>query len=107
MSSKRKRPHAASDDSSRNLQIGAQVREAVTYALLSSTSPILRELSVVSVEPTRGAAQLRVVVQQADDDFDETQAALERATGYIRAEVTRSINRKHAPNLELVLVAAE
>lgn len=88
----------------KDVQLSGQVHEAITYALLCSTSPVLRELRVVSVESLRGSAAMLVHVEQGEVDHAETTSALERAAGYIRAEVARTINRKRMPTIEFVIV---
>jgi ribosome-binding factor A len=90
----------------KTIQLCRQVEEAIAYALVCSTSPILRDLYVMGVEPARGAALLRVLVTMEGDahDYQQTVEALARAKGYFRAEVARAIHRKRVPSLEFALV---
>ncbi len=90
----------------KTIQLCRQVEEAISCALVSSTSPILRDLYVRGVEAARGAALLRVLVTtQADaHDYQQTTEALARAKGYFRGEVARSIHRKRVPSLDFVIL---
>lgn len=87
-------------------QLCRQVEEAVSCALVCSTSPILRDLLVIAVEALRGAAMLQVLVTTEGESLDchQTEEALRRARGYIRHEVARAIHRKRVPSLSFVLV---
>ena len=76
-------------------------------ALWAAGDPNLRALLVVSVEPIRGLARLRVTL--APDDitaFDHavSNEHLSRAHGYLRDEVAQALQRKRVPNLEFVLL---
>ena len=89
----------------KTMQLCHQVEETISFALAGSTSPLLRDLYVLGVEPLRGAAALRVLVSLEEDASSEKAAeALRRAHGYLRGEVARAINRKRVPTLEYVLV---
>ena len=90
----------------KTIQLCRQVEEAISYALVCSTSALLRDLYVVAVEPLRGAALLRVLVstEGAQNDYDDTVEALDRAGGYFRGEVARAIHRKRVPTLQFTLV---
>lgn len=90
----------------KTIQLCRQIEEAVSYALAGATSPTLRDLAVVAVEPVRGSSQLRVLLaaDDSDRDLDEVDEALQRAAGYLRGEVARAIHRKRVPVLELVVL---
>ena len=92
-------------------QLCRQVEEAISMAFVCSTSPVLRDLHVAQVEPLKGAAVLGVLVfTEGEIDSDEQnndqqiRLALERAHGYLRAEVARAISRKRVPTLQFGLV---
>lgn len=91
-------------------QLCSQVSEAIAYALAASRDGELRDLIVDEVEPLRGTACLRVHVLAAaetPDEADRALAKLERASGYLRAEVASSINRKRVPELVFQVVPAD
>ena len=87
-------------------QLCRQVEEAVSFALVSARDPLLRDLVVLDVTPVRGAARLRVRVstEAPDPPLDDLEEALERARGYLRAEVAVAVHRKRTPELEVELV---
>ena len=96
----------------KTIQLCHQVEEAISCALVCSTSPILRDLYVLRVEAMRGAAALRVLVTMEGDDgeahdLEQTKEALERAKGYFRGEVARSIHRKRVPSLDFTVVPSQ
>ena len=96
----------------KTIQLCHQVEEAIACALVCSTSPILRDLYVLGVEAMSGAAALRVLVTMEGDeeeahDLQQTKEALERAKGYFRGEVARSIHRKRVPSLEFTVVPSQ
>jgi len=89
----------------KTIRLCHQVEEAISYALVCSTTPLLRDLYVAGVEPLKGAASLRVVVAMSSTegettDYEQTIEALDRAHGYVRGEVARAINRKRVPSLQ-------
>ncbi len=90
----------------KTIQLCRQVEEAVSLALACSTSPLLRDLYVVGVEPLKGAAMMRALVSMegAHNDYELTKQAVDRARGYIRGEVARAINRKRVPTLQFAVV---
>ena len=91
----------------KTIQLCRQVEEAISCALVCSTSPILRDLYVTGVEAARGAALLRVLVTTEGDahDYQQTIEALARAKGYFRGEVARAIHRKRVPSLDFMVLA--
>ena len=94
----------------KTLQLGQQVHEAVAYALACSANAMLRDLYVVSVEPVRGAALMRVFVARDAESAtcaEQIDRTLRTAVGYIRGEVARAINRKRVPTLQFVLAPDE
>src|SRR5690348_14037763 len=66
----------------------AQIADAVAMALATASDPVLRDLTVATVEPRRGAASVRVVLTAAPhDDLVVAAEHAARAVGYLRAEV--------------------
>lgn len=97
----------ASPTDHKTIQLCRQVEEAISMALFASADPTLRDLHVIAVEPLRGAALLRVLVTTETEEALDPQLItdkLDRARGYLRAEVAKAINRKRVPGLELCLV---
>lgn len=90
----------------KTIQLCRQVEEAISCALASSTSALLRDLYVVGVEPLRGAALMRVLVCTGgvQNDYQRINETLRRARGYLRAEIAQSIHRKRVPTLQFTLV---
>jgi ribosome-binding factor A len=89
----------------KTIQLCRQVEEAISYALVCSANPVLRDLYVAGVEPLRGAALLRVLISMEGEsnDYQQTTEALSRARGYFRHEVARAIHRKRVPTMEFVV----
>jgi ribosome-binding factor A len=85
-------------------QLCRQVLE-ILDSLLSghSSDDVLQDLAVVDVEPAPDAARLLVTVTPRPSDRPpdpaEILASLDRAAGWLRAEVAAEITRKRAPLL--------
>jgi ribosome-binding factor A len=98
----------ADDPHARKLDpLCAQIADAIAMALATASDPVLRDLSVATVEPRRGAASLRVVLIAAPGD--ELAIAADhaaRAVGYLRAEVAAAIQRRRTPDLVVDVIAA-
>ncbi|MEL6344594.1 MAG: ribosome-binding factor A [Myxococcota bacterium] len=82
-------------------QLCGQVNRTLSMALAASRDPILQALTVEDVSPNPDASRLRVDVRPLDPDLtpQATMARLDAASGRLRAEVARSIQRKRTPNL--------
>ncbi len=93
----------------KTIQLCRQVEEAISCALVCSTSSILRDLYVQGVEALRGVALLRVLVTMEGNAhrYQESIEALARAKGYFRSEVARAITRKRVPSLDFILVPSD
>ena len=69
----------------------------------------LHELVISQVELTTGGRQLNVTLTPAvpitDQQYDDINAALARACGYLRSVIAQSINRKRVPMLTFHLVS--
>ena len=83
-----------------------QVQEAISCALVFSANPLLRDLSVVRVEPLQGSALLRVLVCTEGELDERTFETLEKASGYFRSQVAQEISRKRVPSLRFTLIPA-
>jgi ribosome-binding factor A len=85
-------------------QLCRQVLEVLDSLLADHhVDPLLRDLAVVAVEPAPDAVRLLVTVtprpSEIPPDPAEILASLDRASGWLRAEVAASITRKRAPLL--------
>ena len=85
-------------------QLCRQVAEALDGLLAGhSGDELLQELAVVDVEPAPDAARLLVTVTPRPTDVPihpaSILASLDRASGWLRAEVASAITRKRAPLL--------
>jgi ribosome-binding factor A len=83
----------------RDAQLCRQASEALSIALAASADPVLRDVTIASVEPAAGTARLMVTVYPTERDPDFLVARLERARGYLRGEVAAAIHRKRVPDL--------
>jgi ribosome-binding factor A len=93
------------------LQLCRQVREALVDAFSTTCQdPLLRELTVISVEPAPNTARLVVTLEWARDqarrDTEEVLAHLRGAAGMLRCEVAAAITRRKAPDLAFRVMAA-
>ena len=87
----------------KTLQLCGQVAEAINYALAAACNDdVLREMSVVAVQPAPDESRLLVTVGPAlPGSCDPTQvlAHLQQALGKLRGEVAVTIHRKKVPEL--------
>jgi ribosome-binding factor A len=95
--------------SQKTAQLCRQVFRAVSLALEECGDDVLRELSVVDVEPAPDASRLlvRVSVPVAGGELalPEVLARLGRAGGFLRRQVAAAITRKRAPELMFTFAA--
>jgi ribosome-binding factor A len=91
-------------------QLSRQVYWALSLALSDSADDLLRDLTLVAVDPAPDASRLLVRVAPSASATPagaaDILAHLADATGHLRHEVARAITRKRAPELLFVLVAA-
>jgi ribosome-binding factor A len=80
-------------------QLCAQVKCALHTALAGCADVVLQAGSVVSVEPAPHTGRLLVLVSAGETDRAALEAALIRATGFLRTESASAICRRHAPEL--------
>ena len=86
-------------------QLGAQVREALHYALGGECDdPVLCGLFIASVEPAPGANRLIVTVEVPPSDHGpapiEVLEHLGRASGWLRTAAAAAVCRRKMPELE-------
>lgn len=95
--------------SHKTAQLCRQVFRAVSLALGECGDDVLRELTVVDVEPAPDAARLLVRVGLPAGDHataaHEVLARLAAATGFLRRKVAAAITRKRAPELTFTFAA--
>jgi ribosome-binding factor A len=81
-------------------QLCRQVTEALHDALAACADPTLQAASVLSVTPAPHTGRLCVVLgAPADVGAPAVRTAATRASGRLRGEVARAINRRYAPEL--------
>lgn len=92
-------------------QLCAQVADTLSLLFSGETSDeILQSLVVLDVSPAPNAAQLMVTLGAAAGapvlEASRVEAALARASGWLRSEVAAAITRKRAPRLAFRFVPA-
>lgn len=90
--------------SQKTLQLCAQVRDALSYALGESSDPVLLDLSVEFVESMSGSHLLVGLVDCHGHGLVTALDALDRARGFLRASVAEQVHRSKAPQLSFTLV---
>jgi ribosome-binding factor A len=89
-------------------QLCRQVHEELALALGELDDDVLDGLAIFAVELEGGSTTLRIgLVVPGDRDALLVHAALERASGSLRAGIAAAIHRKRTPLLRFVLVPAE
>jgi len=87
----------------KTLQLCRQVERTLNYILAGECDDdLLRDFSVVSVEPAPDASRMLVTVSpnlRGSYDLAEVLEHLERASGMLRTFVAAAIHRKRAPEL--------
>jgi ribosome-binding factor A len=89
-------------------RFGAQVQEAIDYALQSAVTPILNSLTVMEVVK-EGGSLLAVVGPRIPTDPVDVKAAalaLEQAASMFSREVAAAVTRKEVPHLRFVVLPA-
>jgi ribosome-binding factor A len=91
--------------SAKSLQLCAQVHDALAYALGDSSDPVLIDLELDHVEPMDDGAHVLVVVQDpCGHGLAAALAALDRARGFLRDAVARTVNRRRVPQLSFTVL---
>ena len=84
-------------------QLCEQVKDALQGTLAGCADDLVRDLTVISVEPAPNTGRLLVTVAglcPADAaDRDAVADHLSRAAGRLRSSVAAAVNRRHAPEL--------
>lgn len=82
------------------LQLCGQVKDALHAALGGCGDDVLHALAVARVTPAPHSGRLKVELVAAPGTDPATAAAhLQRAAGYLRAEVASAVHRRKAPEL--------
>ena len=81
-------------------QLCEQEKSALHGALAACADPAVQAAAVLAVVPAPHTGRLRVLLGAPPDVNSETVASsAKRATGHLRAEAARAINRRYAPEL--------
>ena len=87
-------------------RVGERIHQEISDLLLKQVKdPRLTGITVTGVKVTPDLKVARVFVSVIGDEDERAaaQAALERAKGYIRREVARSVQLRFAPDLQFVM----
>lgn len=87
----------------KGLQLCCQVKDALTVALAGCADEVLRDLTVVRVEPAPHTGRLMVTVA-GPAPGDVTDRHLMIAANLLRREVARAIHRRKTPELVFQVV---
>ncbi len=87
----------------KGLQLCGQVKDALTVALAGCADDVLRDLTVVLVEPAPHTGRLMVTVA-GPTPADVTDRHLTTAAVLLRREVARAIHRRKTPELVFQVV---
>ncbi len=88
-------------------QLCKQVQRVLASGLSGEVADeALQSLLVDGVEPAPSASRLRVVLLASSSTWTESELRerLERAQGWLRAQVAQAVNRKRAPELAFEVV---
>jgi len=80
------------------LQLCAQVKDILNLTMGGLSYEVLQEIYVANVIPAPDSTQL-LVIMNTIGDHDIAQAHVEKASGLLRLEVGRGINRKRVPQM--------
>ncbi len=90
-------------DNRKALQLCQQVQRALYWAIgTECQDPVVRSLEIVSVEPAPNSARMLVTLglpRGEPTPAEEVGERIGRASGLLRAEVARGINRRKVPEL--------
>lgn len=89
-------------DARKDMQLCAQVRDAVEMALMELEDDALQGAWVRAVEPNPDIKSLLVVIEAAD--MERASAALGGLRGRLRYEVSQAIHRKRTPEMSFRVV---
>ena len=92
----------------RDLQLTHVVAEELNFILGGASDPYLSALRVSEVQAGKGAGHFTVLVvpdegPEGAPPEKEVKLALERAAGFVRAELAEALNLKRTPELTFVL----
>lgn len=90
----------------RSERVAQMVNRHLAVILRSEVKdPRVNGLTITEVEVTRDLRQAKVFVTDLHDnevDIDDTMAAVERASGFMRKALAREIDMRHCPSLLFV-----
>jgi ribosome-binding factor A len=95
-------------ESRRSQRVALLVREEISrLALMEAHDPDLRRVTITDVEMPGDLKSARVYFSCLGDEADReaAAAALDRAAGYLRREVTRRCGLRYAPELHFLFDA--
>ena len=88
-----------------------EIERTLTYALAAARDPRLRELAILGVDPAPDASCFQVTVAATESLTPEAHAALVAslgaASGELRSEIARSLQRKRTPELRFAIGTPE
>ena len=90
---------------SRHQRLGAQILRSLSELLRFETKdPALADVSLTSVDLSRDLGVARVYYSMLDPDQDTApaQRGLERASGFLRARLGKTLQVRHVPELRFV-----
>ena len=104
-------PEAQCDERSerKTRQLCREVERTLGVALSSSRDSLVRDLSVMSVEPAPDGSRLMVTLYPAGAlsvDVAELLAHLGELRGFLRQEIAQALQRKRTPELAFRIVPA-
>ncbi len=91
--------NAPKQASRKGQQLCAQVKDALQGALGECADEVLRDLTLLGVEPAPHTGRLRVLLAAGEADPHAATEALHRASGFLRAAVAAAVSRRYTPEL--------
>ena len=91
----------------RDTQLATLIAEELDFVLSSAQDSRLAELTITGVEPKAGAGHFIIYVAPNDDSQSfasatEVKAILQRASGFLRYELSSLLNLKRMPELSFM-----
>lgn len=95
---------------SRSTRVGEQLRRELSELVRSAVKdPRVHDATITDVEVTKDLSHARVYFSQLDDAPErvaETEAALNRAAGFLRGQLGRIMRLRHVPELKFLYDAS-
>src|SRR5262249_40317508 len=89
------------------LQLCGEVARTLNLVFAECGDDLLRELTVVSVQPAPNSSRLLVTVCRTTADPTEVLGRLQGAHGLLRSEIAAAINRRKTPELTFRVAAGD